>query len=232
TTINFKYIYCTLFLVNNTITQTSQGIVIVHSSENIISGNVIFFIGAQGIFLLEAYNNSITDNYIEAQDYTSSSSSTDNGVSLTTSGNNEFKFNTITGFRLYGIVISSDSAKNAIIFNNFIDNNENLLNQASDGGVSNNFTRNFWDNWITPDADENGIIDSPYLITGNTEGDDLFPLSNFIKHTLSEPQIYSPNSAEIFSGLVQISWIPSEDSHNFSLFSLFFSSHSISGFNS
>jgi len=85
--------------------------------------------------------------------------------------------NIIINSRRYNLYL--DGADNAEIMNNdFIDENYIDVSQARDGSYGpsgNNFSYNFWSDWQSPDADENSIVDYPYLIIGNTFNKDTYP---------------------------------------------------------
>ena len=66
------------------------------------------------------------------------------------------------GVRLYG-------TGNTVIYNDFINNN-NQYNpyyesiQLNPDPASPDVRDNFWDDWISPDTDTDGIVDEPYVI--------------------------------------------------------------------
>ena len=78
-----------------------------------------------------------------------------------------------------GMKIVTSSSSNLIHSNDFILNG-NEEKQAWDDGsnVWNTAgTGNFWSDWTTPDADVDGIVDNPYVLTGTSNASDLFPLA-------------------------------------------------------
>ncbi|MHA1947635.1 MAG: hypothetical protein ACW97W_16145, partial [Candidatus Hodarchaeales archaeon] len=44
-----------------------------------------------------------------------------------------------------------------------------------DQGQKNVFAFNYWDEWTSPDADDDGIVDNPYFINGSSKNKDLYP---------------------------------------------------------
>ncbi len=203
------------YIVNNTIKGCSQGIVIVNSENIIVSGNRFINNGAQGIFLVDTINSLIGDNILIAQSYNSSSSSSDYGMEVHNSQENTFIYNTIQKFRLYGVSVSSLSTNNQFLYNNFVDNHEGLSSQAYDtSSDNNNFSYNYWKDFTTPDDNEDGIVDLPYLIDGDNNSDP-FPQTTPINHILTTPNPF----LAIFQGsqvseTLTIHWSQSVDSHN------------------
>ncbi|MFX0174402.1 MAG: hypothetical protein ACFE9L_21195, partial [Candidatus Hodarchaeota archaeon] len=51
----------------------------------------------------------------------------------------------------------------------------NGTSQAYDEGENNTFDYNYWDDWITPDTNYDGIVDRPYPIAGPENNTDLHP---------------------------------------------------------
>jgi parallel beta-helix repeat protein len=103
------------------------------------------------------------------------------GMLLVQSSGNRFTDNTVAGnsrgiWLAYPETDAYMGGGNEIYHNNFMENAtqavitgwrsvvDSLSKQAPIGG-------NFWDNWTTPDADQDGVVDSAYLISGG--GDNL-----------------------------------------------------------
>ncbi len=85
---------------------------------------------------------------------------------------------------VYAIYIYSGNYN--IVFNNsFYFNHGSTTNydpshiQCYDSGVLNSWNYshygNYWHDWISPDNDGNGIVDSPYLIDGSSNAKDYYP---------------------------------------------------------
>lgn len=112
--------------------------------------------------------------------------------------------------------------------NDFLGNGPNSTLQAFDNGLNNTFAFNYWDEWITPDSDEDGIVDDPYVIAGIANNQDSYPLAFPTlpqSHLLSIPKIISPSPGETLSGNFSIQWTPSVDSWGHSVhYSIFHSS--------
>ena len=75
----------------------------------------------------------------------------------------------------YGLEISSSCSYNVIKWNNFLNNSGTC--QIQDNGINNEFQYNFYNTWVTPDSDHNGIVDEPYIFDGSAENLDQYPLA-------------------------------------------------------
>ena len=74
-----------------------------------------------------------------------------------------------------------ESSNNSIYMNNFIDNNPSDTLGTSQGldrlnsGLANNISYNFWNDWTSPDIDLDEIVDTPYILSGDSNNSDPFP---------------------------------------------------------
>ncbi len=110
----------------------------------------------------------------------------ENGIFVESGGNMIIKNNVIIGNGNTGIKLGG--INNTVINNDFIANNRQATHEG--GTRSNNkFDYNYWDDWVVPDRNDNGIVDDPYEIFGTST-----PLFDI------HPQVY-PNdpSLHIFS---------------------------------
>ncbi len=74
-----------------------------------------------------------------------------------------------------GLFLNYWSFHNRITQNTFIANNANKW-QVKDDGIANQFDNNYWDNWVSPDDNDDGIVDVPYYIAGSGRNVDPFPV--------------------------------------------------------
>jgi parallel beta-helix repeat protein len=128
------------------------------------------------------------------------------GMGLKDSDENEFSQNWFCSNVGHGIYIESGTG-NRISNNAFVNNNgaggtyESSHVQAHDGGEGNNWITsrtltdygNYWSDWTEPDADHDGIVDLPYVLSGNV---DEFPLTS--------PHVVLPGVPE------NLSWTPDD----------------------
>ncbi len=127
-----------------------------------------------------SYSN---DNFFDYNDLTGFV----NGVRLYYSNRNKFSFNNIISSRWSGAWLGQYNCKNNMFYlNNFANNNlaQPGIPQAKDHSLNNiwNLTSpkkgNYWSDWVSPDNNSDGIVDSPYIINTNIRVTDWYPLVN------------------------------------------------------
>ncbi len=167
------------------------------------------------------------------------------GIHLFSASSCQFIGNTIVNNYDYGIYIGyyyrdnyhykeegGGGPFNLILYNNLVSNAIGKDSQASDNSLNNTFSNNYWDEWITPDVNNDSVVDVPYPIDGLTNNYDEYPASQpysldprIAKHILYPPRIRFPNGGEILTTPVIISWLPAFDNHLHPIsYSLYYSS--------
>lgn len=165
----------------------------VHSGSHWISYNNITD-SYIGIFLQEG-NATITHNEIMHGDY---------GISVATEYNtisyNELAYNEYDGLRFYylyetgvggsynfitrnvmgnnsrwGMNFGWNTTMNIATSNYLFGNGDNC--QANNDGESNTIDGNYWNDWTSPDANDDSIVDVPYEIEGDAESNDPNPMT-------------------------------------------------------
>ncbi len=186
------------YVNGNLVSLGSEGIILDNSKENVLSNNLVVK-NNQGILLNNSVNNTLVNN---------TAGSNEVGVFLQTSQGNKLVYNLIlkneygihcqaagsnilTNNNLYinGIgVYLRGSSNNSFYENEFI----NFLNAVDEGNNvwNSSSAGNFWDNYTGADVDENGIIDTQYVINQTTGAIDYMPMVN---------RISSGNSSEALS---------------------------------
>ncbi|MFX0115738.1 MAG: NosD domain-containing protein, partial [Candidatus Hodarchaeota archaeon] len=84
--------------------------------------------------------------------------------------------NNTIAYNREGITLGTPSDNITVKWNDFLGNNPRGTPQASDHGINNVFTHNYWAEWTQPDNNGDGIVDSPYSIKGSASNQDSFPL--------------------------------------------------------
>jgi len=155
-------------IIQNNITNNWEGIGLLDSAHNTISGNIITYNGFEGINPVQTTFTVIQDNTII--DHLQ-------GISLS-----ESTANTIVGNNFYsnlrGIEIQQSSNNNKIFHNNFFSSEQNhgydaCSNTWDDGYPSGG---NYWDDYNGGDENHDGIGDAPYSIPGGGSNKDRYPL--------------------------------------------------------
>ncbi|UCG01429.1 MAG: right-handed parallel beta-helix repeat-containing protein [Candidatus Heimdallarchaeota archaeon] len=136
------------------------------------------------------------------------------GISLEYSSNyNNISSNNLTNSSYYGLVLSSLTSFNTIIWNNFVENSGGDSQALNEGYINNIFAFNHWSDWTGPDIDVDGIVDNPYGIGG---GEDSYPLTSqypsAVVDILTSPALLTPNGGEVYTLTEDIQWLPAIDS--------------------
>ncbi len=93
------------------------------------------------------------------------------------SSNCSLSNNTVIYNKKHGVLLDSYAANHTISESTFYCNNmEGSSSQAYDNGSNNLFVNNFWDEWISPDANNDDIVDNPYSLDGVANNHDYSPL--------------------------------------------------------
>ncbi|MBY9015585.1 MAG: right-handed parallel beta-helix repeat-containing protein [Candidatus Lokiarchaeota archaeon] len=167
-----------------------SGIFIQHSDGNIVSNNEITNNNRNAIYLYDdfTYDNVIINNNLSESKIGIRMSFNVLGSLIT---NNIIKDNIN-----YGIIMDTFHPQgNQIYLNWFIDNGIQAYDSGHNNDWDNGTIGNFWSNYSGVDADDNGIGDTPYIIGGDSGGDqDNYP----IWYDSPNIKILSPQPSEIF----------------------------------
>ena len=209
-------------IINNDCTENSDcGINLYRSSNNTISNNDCSDDGRFGIYLFmqsnynTIFNNDCNNDHVgifpdgSSNNIISNNTCSENsyGIVLEGSSNNIISNNTCNACTDYGIYLYGSSNFNHIFYNVLTNNNgassmynssqvqaydecTNYWNSSSYG--------NHWSDWTAPDADGDGIVDTPYAIDGGSNSD-LFPVASLLTLEMTCP-VSSPfytNAASI-----------------------------------
>jgi parallel beta-helix repeat protein len=204
---------------------TNGGIDVDGANENLLFNNSVMissdyeYYGEGGIIIIGTGGNRIISNHI--------SNSRGNGIVVGFVGSS---FTMISGNKLvnnagYGVFLDDSSFWTIVRYNDFI-GNQGGESQASDDGSSNIFIFNYWEDWLTPDENNDEIVDIAYSIYGPSSNSDNFPrlvpLEDISSHLLAPPKIIFPRPDETYSSPLLISWIGAMDSMghpiNYSIF--------------
>ncbi|MHA2366200.1 MAG: NosD domain-containing protein, partial [Candidatus Hodarchaeales archaeon] len=178
-------------LNNNTAKYNDRGFYLNHYSEsNTLSNNKANFNTNSG-FCLSYFskNNTLSNNTANSNSY---------GFYLYDAvNNNNFSLNYIGSNIIYGVFILSGAVTNRFTNNTFINNNDTLI-QAFSAEISTIFEFNFWSDHLSPDANNNGIVDTAYVIDGPCSCQDNTPVT-FPYHEIAPTVTISSPTASFYN---------------------------------
>ncbi|MFX1309947.1 MAG: nitrous oxide reductase family maturation protein NosD, partial [Promethearchaeota archaeon] len=136
-------------------------------TENNCSNN-----GASGIVIINGLNNTISSNNVTFNGK--------NGIFLHLSNNNTIEDNNIINNTEYGSFLNF-SESNDLYLNNFSSNGIHAIDNGSFNEWDNGVIGNYWDNYTelgagAVDANDDGIGDIPYDISGSAGAKDYYPI--------------------------------------------------------
>jgi len=179
-------------IIENKVCNNTNGLYMSNSKFNTFTNNE-FYNNSRGITLYgtnlnntiqenEIYNN--TDHGILVQSYCENNTITNNEIKDSPIGlefdmncdNNFIIGNTFLRCKSHGIYIATNNANNSIFNNIFTENTVN----AYDNGSSNKWNKgtlgNYWHDYPGVDANDDGIGDTPYIISGPIGAKDYYPI--------------------------------------------------------
>lgn len=115
------------------------------------------------------------------------SKNTQSGINLTNNCNNNTVSENFLFENGYGIYLANESDDNLLFYNSL---SNNLIENAYDNGTNNwnnSLLGNYWEDYIGVDANNDGIGDTPYNVSGPGGSIDYKPLMNIKPYFLETP---------------------------------------------
>ncbi len=220
-------------LVNNeiylnslsTISSGAAGVEFRYSYGDTLRDNYIYNNSGGGVSILSSSYTSIISNVIHSNNASGILISRGNNYAYNPPSTwNVISDNVISAHPSFGLEIY-ESLNGTITRNNFVQNAIGQQSQYYDDTYpydpTTNITYNYWDDWTTPDADLDGIVDVPY--TGmdyaglNPNLQDPYPVTtpyniSILDHFLLPPHVIHPDPGMTVNGTIFIEWRPSFDS--------------------
>ncbi|MFX1508401.1 MAG: BMP family ABC transporter substrate-binding protein, partial [Promethearchaeota archaeon] len=198
-------------LINNTLNNNFGDIQLWAASNNIVTDNRLSQNSNYGIFLDMANENLIANNTF--------SETKVSGIRVLSGTGNSIEHNIFDNNTGYAIIFEDASSSNSVRFNDFTESNLGGV-QALDNGTDNDIVYNYWSDWTSPDIDDDGFVDHPYMIDGTAGNEDYHPLTSpnpSDSCLLFFLRVLYPNGDEIVSGIINIRWSWPEDSYGHEL---------------
>ena len=155
-------------IMHNEVSNVSgYGVFVVESYDIELYNNSIVNVEEDGMFLKDSSFDLIHNNSVVGSDGI--------GISVASGENSTLRFNHIEDSTNYGLKTSANTECMEITRNVFINNG--VAAQVYDEGENNTYIYNYYDDWVSPDADSDQIVDIPYVIDGVAENEDPYPLA-------------------------------------------------------
>ncbi len=153
---------------NRIINASGPGMYIRNTDDIDVYNNSILNGGDHGMDLREFSNSVVRNNSIVGCDGI--------GISILSGQFSTFQSNNVSSSSDYGMKTGASAVNMTVTRNMFYSNGASA--QAADDGGDNLYLCNYWDDWVSPDADSNGFVDSPYLLEGTSANTDPYPLAD------------------------------------------------------
>jgi len=156
--------------VSHFMSDNAFGITLSSSDNCSLIANTITEIATNGISIGSSTHSRISSNTI---------TNCDRGINSYSSSTNNNVFNNTISNNGKGLTLSNGVTANQIIGNRFVANTVNV----QDDGTANIYDFNYWDDWITPDSNNDGLVDTPYTVrnlAGSASGVDNNPTTTAI----------------------------------------------------
>ena len=176
-------------VTDNTIMGGQNGIRVTVCRQSSITRNIVCDCGTDALVFPLAFGATVTDNtvrntagcgimisgdLVEIESNTVINS-TNTGIYIASGDDGLVSKNLVVNSSEYGLKLSSTTSNTSVTENSFI-RNVGVASQVLDEGEDNNISYNHYSDWITPDADINGIVDVAYSLDGDASNSDLYPI--------------------------------------------------------
>jgi len=146
---------------------TGDGIYFLGSIDSEFYNNTLVNGGEDGMVLKDCYTSLFHNNSFIGSDGI--------GIIVDSGEDSVIKFNHIEDSTDYGLKTAASAELMEVTRNVFINNG--AAAQVSDEGENNTYIYNYYDDWTSPDADLDQIVDTPYSIAGAVGNEDPYPLA-------------------------------------------------------
>lgn len=165
-------------------------LLIVDSIETEIIENLLRDSNEEGIILWHTNYTYIANNIMQDNGW--------NGIWAYQAFYSDITNNSFVSNGGYAIALNDTCYGNEITENVVTGNALGMDSQAQDNGSDNIFNYNYWDDWVSPDSDRDGYVDTPYNIDGTASNADPHPIADEIPdETTTTPETSDTSSTTI-----------------------------------
>ncbi|MFX1410219.1 MAG: NosD domain-containing protein, partial [Promethearchaeota archaeon] len=163
---NVFFIIENCIISNNSTKPFSAGIRLENTTNGKIT-SVSSYQNKVGIMFINTHNTSIEESDFYSNNY---------GICIRQSSNdNNLYENDILDNTVQGVNITNSNDNN-VYHNNFNNNTVNAVDSGINNIWNNGNQGNYWDDYVGKDRDDDGIGDTPYIISGSTGSQDDYPI--------------------------------------------------------
>jgi parallel beta-helix repeat protein len=152
---------------NRVLDSSGRGFYVTSADRLDIYNNTILNCSDYGMDLRSFGNSLVHNNTIADCDGT--------GIRINSGQYSTFQFNNVTGSTNQGIKTEASASNMTVTRNIFCGNG--AASQASDDGGDNIYIFNYFNEWASPDANSDGIVDIAYDLDGAAQNTDPYPLA-------------------------------------------------------
>jgi parallel beta-helix repeat protein len=176
-------------ITDNTITGGQNGIRVIVCLRSSITGNIVSDCGLDALVFPSSTSLVISDNTVRNTtgcgimisgsfaEITSNTviDTTVSGIYIASGDDCIVRHNLVINSTEYGLKLGAPTSNTSVNENSFI-GNLGISSQIFDDGEDNGISYNHYSDWITPDADADGIVDVSYSLDGDASNSDSYPI--------------------------------------------------------
>lgn len=197
------------FIENNVSYNSNYGIYLYYANGNNFTHNDIFENHYEGIYLRYSHENRIISNKLK--------NNWGNGIELFYSNSSEIRENNLISNGVGLRILHGEY--NIIYYNNFTGNGNNAEDSGSYNSWDDGVMGNYWDDYSGVDTDDDGIGDTPYIISGSAASQDNYPLWDDGIEPLPGPFTLSSSADNPDDdGIFDLIWTESSGTDNYSIY--------------
>ncbi len=226
---------------NNVYGNGGHGIHLSIGENTTVANNMITNSGMHGLFVNGMKYAKLTENIVKNSSnkgivitlgtnvtakYNSMVESLEEGMYVDSGSNISVLLNNMIDNRGLGVAVVGISSNIAIMSNNFVYNG---IPQGLDNTTGVTWEGNYWSDLVSPDEDQDGVVDIPYVISGTANVTDPKPMASVTEgfdhyDYMLDLVLVTPKAGKTLNGTIYISWLPAIVGMNLSVIYSLYSS--------